>query len=179
MVTLKLPKEEQNENEIKPTKTNPKKSHPYIQVRVKPREKEEWIRFVNEHNEFTYLSELVRFCVREYIEKGFKEEKNENLKPVITDLINVLREERKEYIEKIDQVLESNRESKGVKIERKHKERVLKLLEKHKYTSEDIADIFGLPEKYIIDVLNELIDQGLIKLNKNLNYELVNHEYKE
>ncbi len=70
-----------------------------------------------------------------------------------------------------------NRKANDIKIERKHKEHVLKLLEKHKYTSEDIADIYGLPEKYIIDVLNELIDQGIVKLNKNLNYELVDHDY--
>jgi hypothetical protein len=106
----------------KSKKTNPKKDHPYVQVRLKPGEKQEWIDFVNNHNEFTYLSELVRYCVREYIEKGEKEESNENLKPVITDLINVLGEERKEYLDKIDQVLESNRKAKGIKTERKHKE---------------------------------------------------------
>ncbi|MBD3214694.1 MAG: hypothetical protein GF311_18935 [Candidatus Lokiarchaeota archaeon] len=165
------------ENSKKSKKQNPKKDHPYVQVRLKPGEKQQWIDFVNSHNEFTYLSELVRYCVREYIEKGEKEDSTENLKPVITDLINVLREERKEYIDKIDQVLESNRKANGIKTERKHKEQVLKLLEKHKYTSEDIADIYGLPEKYIIDVLNELIDQGIVGLNKNLNYELVDHDY--
>lgn len=170
---------ENSKNEENGTKNNPKATTPYVRIRLKPKEKKQWINFVEGDNRFSYLSELVRFCVREFLEMGgtFPEkEKKEDIQPLLKDVFSLLKEERREYMGKINEILAESKASKDTKIERKHKNLFLKLLKRNKYRPEDIADIYGLPEKYVIDVLIDLKQQGLIEINKNMEYEVKEFE---
>lgn len=159
------------------------KSKPYIQVRISPEEKGEWIQFA-EQNGFPSLSQLVRVSVRDTIEKGSKRTvQNNNLTKKVQELEDV--DQKKDYLiqkqtkllEEYEQLLKKSK-AEITDIEPKHKDQFLSLLEKHPYTTEDISDIYNLPEKYVIDVCNEMKSDNLVrirKINGKLHYEVVNH----
>lgn len=160
--------------------SNKPKKEVAVQVRINEIVKEEWVKFAEDNN-FPSISQLIRFAVNEIIEKGIKtttknsyKNKTEQLQET-RDHIEDLQKERLEYMGKINDILSEMREKKDVKIEHNIKSQVLKLLEKHPYRSEDIAGIFNIEESEILITLNDLIKKKIIKLNKNMEYEVLNN----
>jgi len=87
------------------------KKEKWIQVRMNDKEKEEWEKYALENN-FPSLSQFVRFCVTEFIEKDIKTtvelnsiEQNAKDKEIIREIILEWKEERKEFFQKITDIL--------------------------------------------------------------------------
>lgn len=144
--------------------TGPKKGK-WIQVRIKEQEKKDWEQFAEE-NKFPSVSQLVRFAVNEIIDKGITTSadigqigRNASDKEFIKELITEWKEERKELFEKNTELYAADKQAKIIKERYEITERVLKLLQKGHFKSEDIADIFDMPESDIVSVLNDLIDK--------------------
>ncbi len=151
----------------------------WIQVRINEKEKKDWEKFATD-NKFPSVSQLVRFAVNEIIEKGIttsadigKFGKNAIDKDFVKGMVSEWKEERKEFFQKITELYAADKEAKSIEEKYKITERVLKLLEKNKFKSEDIADIFGLPESDIVSILNDLIDKKIVIFNKKMEYMLV------
>ena len=153
----------------------------YIRIRLYDEEKKKWENFAKE-NYFDSISQFVRFIINEHIEMGMKSqdaskakkimEKTEELERIITA---TLQEERKEYMEQINDLLLELRRSRDLKISATMKGKILKWLKKVNLNSEEIAEILQVPEPEALDYLNNLIGQGLIKLNKDMKFEIINN----
>lgn len=152
------------------------KKEVFVQIRVFEAEKKIWQKY-KEDNKFPSLSQMVRFAVDEMIARGDKRTTGNNIEKIqdINKLIQLLIDERKEHIIEREKLKENTQKSKDVVIKHKIKGQILKLLEKSKLKSEDIAEIFNIPEGDTIDTLNFLVDKKLIKLNKNMKYEVINN----
>jgi hypothetical protein len=160
-----------------PNKQKPKKSFPYIQVRISPQDKETWIKFAKD-NGFKYVSNLIRYAVDLYIKKGENIGEKQDLTPLVKELLSTLKEERNGYMQKFDEIIETSKKSEEIDVDPKHKDKFLKLLEKHSYTSEDICDIYELPEPYVLDVLKELKGLNLVKTRRfkgQILWEVINN----
>ncbi|GAI80976.1 unnamed protein product, partial [marine sediment metagenome] len=120
------------------------------------------------------------------IEHGLKRTtKNNNNNISKADLLKMLKEERKEkererdeYFKKIDELLKERRKDLDITIQHNIKGKILKWVEKFngKLGSEEIADIISLPEPNTVDILNKMQNQELVKLNKQMKYEVVSNE---
>ncbi|MHA1150375.1 MAG: hypothetical protein ACTSR8_19320 [Promethearchaeota archaeon] len=151
----------------------------HIHFRIKTKEKELWEKFAVE-NKFPSVSQLIRFAVNEVMERGIKRTtKDSDDKQLVEEykLVKELllrhEEERKEYMTKFTEVLSAFKTEKDFKTIYQLKGKVLKLLEKGKFTSEELAQLFNLPETEIVAIMNELMDKAPVKLNKKLEYELM------
>ena len=155
----------------------------YIRIRLYDEEKKKWEKFAKE-NYFDSISQFVRFIMNEHIEMGMKSqdaskakkimEKTEELER-INALTATLQEERKEYMDKINDLLLELRRSRDVQISATMKGKILKWLKKVRLGSEEIAEILQVPEPEALDYLNNLIGQGLIRLNKDMKFEIINN----
>jgi len=155
----------------------------YVRIRLYNEEKENWETFAKE-NYFDSISQFVRFIINEHIEMGIKNqdaskakkimEKTEELE-IINALTQTLKEEREEYMGKINELLLELRRSRDVQISALMKGKILKWLKKVKLSSEEITEILQVPEPEALDYLNKLIDQDLIRLNKDMKFEIINN----
>ena len=161
------------------------KRESYVRIRLYDREKEDWEKYAEE-NKFASVSQFIRYVVSEYIEHGLKRtSKADNNRISKADLLKMLKEERKEkekerdeYFKKIDELLKERRKELDITIQHNIKGKILNWVEKFngKLTSEEIADIISLPEPDTIDILNKMQSQELVKLNKQMKYEVISNE---
>lgn len=148
-----------------------------IRVRLYEEEKLKWRDFVyGSKGKFNGVSQLVRFCVNSYIEGDFIEKGEQNTKEQESLRIN------DNKLEKIEELLESklnamknqfqkerNDEKKIIGSEQ-IKGKILKMLKKANYTSEEIADFLDLEETDLLTPLKELVKQELIGYNDKMEY---------
>ena len=161
------------------------KREAYVRIRLYNKEKEEWEQYAK-NNKFPSVSQLIRYVVSEYIEHGLKRTtKKDNNNISKADLLKMLKEERKEkererdeYFKKIDELLKERRKDLDITVQHNIKGKILKWVEKFngKLGSEEIADIISLPEPDTVDILNKMQNQELVKLNKQMKYEVISNE---
>jgi hypothetical protein len=152
-----------------------------IQIRISEEEKKDWEKFAQD-NKFPSLSQCIRFAMNELIEKGittFADVKvggdKSEYKEVIKEIMGEWKEERNVLLQKMAELVSSDKEAKSIETKYKLSGKILKLLEHGNYGSEDIADIYGIPESDAISILNMLIDNKVVKFNKKMEYMLVNN----
>ncbi len=163
------------------------KRESFIRIRVFSEEKEEWEKFA-ESNKFPSLSQFIRYVISEYIEHGFsrslKVSKSDNSNSK-TELLKILKaerdsikEERDKYFKMVNEVLQERRRLTDIKIEDSIKGKILKWLEKfpNQLDSEEIADLIGKSEPETLNILNKMMEQKLIRLNKNMKYQVINYQ---
>ena len=152
------------------------KKEVFVQIRVFEAEKELWQKYKKD-NKFPSLSQMVRFAVDEMIARGDKRTTENNINKIqeFNKAIQTFMDLSKEQMAVIDGLRENSKKSKKVVVEHKKKGQILKLLEKSKLKSEDIAEIFNIPEPETIDILNYLVDKGIVKLRKDMKYEVINN----
>jgi len=151
----------------------------YIRIRVYENEKKDWSEFARK-NKFPSLSQFIRYVVSEYIEKGLNRgvndvnKVNKNIELEQTNkLIEAIKDERKEYMEKVNDILLEMKKSKEISVKFSIKGQLLKLLGKHRYRSEELSEIFNIPEPEILAALNEMIDQKIIDMDDNVKYGVI------
>ncbi len=163
------------------------KRESYVRIRLYDKEKEDWEMYAEE-NKFASLSQFIRYVVSEYVESGFNRtidsgSNNNNISK--TDLLKIIEGERKEkekerdeYFKKIDELLMERRKELNITIKHNVKGKILKWVEKFngKLGSEEIAELIGKPEPEALDILNKMSGQKLIKLNKNMKYQVIFNE---
>ena len=163
------------------------KRETYIKVRLFEKVKKEWEDYAKD-NIFASLSQLIRYVIGEYIEHGFtrflavrendsSNSKTEELKKLEAER-DAIKEEREKYFKMFNEVLQERRRLTDIKIKDSIKGKILKWLDKfpNKLDSEEIAELIGKSEPETLDILNKLEDQILIKLNKNMKYQVINNQ---
>ena len=163
------------------------KRETYIKIRLFEKVKKEWEGYAN-NNKFASLSQLIRYVISEYIEHGFtrflavrendsSNSKTEELKKLEAER-DAIKEEREKYFKMFNEVLQERRRLTDIKIKDSIKGKILKWLDKfpNKLDSEEIAELIGKSEPETLDILNKLEDQILIKLNKNMKYQVINNQ---
>lgn len=150
-----------------------------IRLRITTKEKNDWDQFAKSHK-FPSISQMIRYIVSEFIESATKPKENNKQKQLLetNQLIETLTLERNEYMQKINDILGEMRKSKDMTIDYTIKGQILKLLEKHRYKSEDISSIFNKPEHEILVILNDLTEKNMIRLTKTMEYEVINGNNK-
>ena len=159
------------------------KRESYVRIRLYDKEKEDWEKYAEE-NKFPSVSQFIRYVISEYIEQGLKRtlkpNKNENSISK-SDLLKMLKEEKKErekerdeYFKTINDILQERSRLTDIKIEDSIKGKIIKWLEKfpNQLGSEEIAELVGHSEPEALDILNKMSEQNLVKLNKNMKYQV-------
>ncbi|MHA1147577.1 MAG: hypothetical protein ACTSR8_04980 [Promethearchaeota archaeon] len=159
------------------------KRNSYVRIRLYDEEKENWEVFAKENN-YDSISQFIRYVINEYIEHGFKKQEADTVKSIvekaeeinsINTLVEMFMEDRKEYMNKINEILLELRRSRDVRVSSSMKGKIMKWLKKIKLSSEEIADLIQTSEPDALDILNDLVDQNLIKLREDMKYELVSN----
>lgn len=163
------------------------KRESYVRIRLYDKEKEDWEKYAKK-NKFASVSQFIRYVISEYIEQGLKRttktSNNENSVSK-SDLLKMLKEEKKErekerddLFKMLNEVLQERSRLTDIRIEDSIKGKILKWLEKfsNQLGSEEISELIGRPESETLDILNKMTDQNLIKLNKNMNYQVLSNE---
>lgn len=135
-----------------------------VQIKISEEEKEEWKKFVRE-NKYSNLSQFIRSAVSEKIEREttIKEERYQ---------INKLKEIQDRDFKELEEKIEELRELIGeFKVSRSVEDQILKLLGKKSFNSEDLSEIFNIPETKLIVYLHSLIEKKILKLNRICEYE--------
>jgi len=170
------------------------KKESFIRIRVFDSVKKKWKDYA-EDNKFPSLSQLIRYVMDEYIVRGFirfeKVSKNDNSNSVNEELKKLqaerkaikeereaIKEEREKYHKWINEILQERKRLTDIKVEDSIKGKILKWVDKfpHKLDSVDIAEIIGKSESEVLDILNKMEDQVLIKLDKNFKYWVINNQ---
>lgn len=150
-----------------------------IHLRVNSNEKKIWEDYVEEKNVFSNLAQLIRYAVREIIEKEEKRNNNYEFKNKIANIdnkINSIADMRKGFLKEMKEFMIKQSELTKEKTNTDFKEGILNLLKEKPMTSETIAKILPISENEAIDILNKYIEGNLVKLNKDLTYEVISHE---
>ena len=144
-----------------------------IYIRVSLIGKERWEKYTND-KKFSSVSAMVRFAVEEMIESNFnrmtitqnplEQEKKE---------LDEMKEMHSELVEQLQDKIDQLQELTQLKIDEGIKGRILRHLELHPYTSEDLAYVLQEPEHEILIILNELQKQKIIKYNLDNTYEVI------
>lgn len=163
------------------------KRESYVRIRLYDKEKKDWEKYAEE-NKFDSVSQFIRYVISEYIEHGLKRttkiSNNENSVSK-SDLLKMLKDEKKErekerdeFFRMINEVLQERSRLTDIKIEDSIKGKILKWLEKfpNQLGSEEIAELIGKQESEALDILNKMTGQSLIKLNKNMKYQVIFNE---
>ena len=163
------------------------KRESYVRIRLYDKEKEDWENYAEE-NKFASVSQFIRYVISEYIEHGLKRTtrtSNNDNSISKRDLLKIIEEERREkekerdeYFKKIDELLKERRNGLDITIKHNTKGKILKWVEKFKgkLDSEEISELISLPEPDTIDILNKMQGQELVKLNKQMQYEVKANE---
>lgn len=166
------------------------KRESYVRIRLYDKEKEDWEKYAEE-NKFASVSQFIRYVISEYIEHGLKRtSKTSNNENSVSksDLLKMLKEEKKErekerdeFFRMINEVLQERSRLTDIKIEDSIKGKILKWLEKfpNQLESEEIGELIGKTESEALDILNKMINQKLIKLNRNMKYQVIFNENSE
>lgn len=164
------------------------KRESYVRIRLYDKEKEDWENYA-EKNKFASVSQFIRYVISEYIEHGLKrttQTGNNDNNISKRDLLKIIEEERREkekerdeYFKKIDELLKERRNGLDITIKHNTKGKILKWVEKFngKLGSEEIAELISLSEPQTIDILNKMQGQELVKLNKQMKYEVLANEH--
>ena len=155
-----------------------------ILIRINENQKQAWEKFLEE-SDFDKLSQLIRTAVEDYIDKKSKADtqipsklkriKTQELEE-ITKLIHIFTEQRKEIMEKIDDINSQLHQSRDTSAKHQLKGRMLQLLNELPCTSDFIAAQYGFrpEEEYIvIDELNDLCDKKIVRLRGDMKYEVI------
>jgi len=144
-----------------------------VYIRINSNEKIRWEKYVKD-KKFSSVASMVRFAVEEMIESNFnrmtitqnplEQEKKE---------LDEMKEMHSELVEQLQDKIDQLQELTQLKIDEGIKGRILRHLELHPYTSEDLAYVLQEPEHEILIILNELQKQKIIKYNLDNTYEVI------
>jgi len=153
-----------------PNKNNPKKAFPYIQIRIEPNIKEQWIQFMKQHASIRNMTHLITAAVEEFIEHfdNPKSSSNGNTK----EMLNYLMEENKKKDNQLSEALNQMREIQIELANRSRlesngeldlKTRIFEMISEGKFNTTQISKILKLDEGIITKQINQLIKEGSIE----------------
>lgn len=154
---------------------------PLIQIRINAKEKEDWVNY-QKTNKFSSLSALIRFSVNEIMEKGIKLSIDNGKDAKYIDQMKLMNESMKLINEQVESLRDENKQLKKDLSKRREtvdthdlKGRILNQLETYgSQKSEKLAQGLKEDETDVITMCNTLEEQGLIKQNKDMEYEVIN-----
>jgi len=147
-------------------KNNPSKDFPYIQIRITPEEKANWLKYSKENN-YKTITAFINDVVRDRILKG---KQNGDYLPIVTDLTKMVKDLQEkinkmesEAKQKVDQILLEKENAETIKKTEDYKGSILHLLEINPLTSEVIAELMHKKEIEILPALKDLVSHNLVK----------------
>jgi len=163
-----------------PDKTNPKKTFPYIQIRIEPNHKEQWIKFVKEHSDIRNLTHLLTAAVEDFI-SNFDNPKTPISNGNTKQMLNYLMEENKKKDNQLSEALDQMREIQ-VELARRSKlegngeldlrTRVFEMIHEGNFNTTQISKILKIDEGIITKIINQLIKEGSIEHDSQFGKEM-------
>jgi len=162
-----------------PDKNAPKKTFPFIQIRIEPNIKEQWIKFMKEHASIRNMTHLVTASVEKFIETFDQPAivSNGSSREMLNYLMEENRRKDNQLSEALDQMREiqielanrSRLESNG---ELDLKTRIFEMISEGKFNTTQISKILKLDEKIITKQINQLIKDGSIEHDPTFKTEM-------
>jgi len=152
-----------------------------MNLRISEKKKKKWKDYTV-NSDFKDITKLIKYCVDGYIDGLLvevykiknKEDKTEELSH-LGEIIKILKEERDLLISKLNGMKKISLEEQEIMNIKNYKNQILNFLEiVGKATNDKIAGVVGLELPKTQKILNQLeLEQGLIRMNKDTTYELV------
>lgn len=141
--------------------------------------KKNWEEFT-EKEEYPSTSQMIRNAVNEFIRNNNKQDNNQKeLKHKQEQLDRTERERdelvqlHKELIEQMKELNKSNLDSKSEMDKQKVKNKIINMLRKASFSSDELSNIIELPESETLIYLNEMQEFGIITFNVDkMEYEI-------
>ena len=141
--------------------------------------KKNWEEFT-EKEEYPSTSQMIRNAVNEFIRNNNKQDNNhKELKHKQEQLDQTERERdelvqlHKELIEQMKELNKSNIDSKSEVDKHKVKNKIINMLRKASFSSDELSNIIDLPESETLIYLNEMQEFGIITFNVDkMEYEI-------
>jgi len=155
-----------------PDKTKPKKSFPYIQIRIEPEIKDIWIKFVKKHSDIRNMTHLVAAAVEKFMDEFDNptsvSSNGNNTKELLKYFMeenNKKEKQLSEAISKLTDIQVAMAKKANVKDETDLTAKVYGMLSRGSFNEKEIADILDKDEGLITDICNSLVKKGAIELD--------------
>ena len=141
--------------------------------------KKNWEEFT-EREEFPSTSQMIRNAVNEFIRNNNKQDNNHKELRHKQEQLDQTERERdelvqlhKELIEQMKELNKSNIDSKSEVDKHKVKNKIINMLRKASFSSDELSNIIDLPESETLIYLNEMQEFGIITFNVDkMEYEI-------
>ncbi len=151
----------------------------FVKIILPKNMKKNWEEFT-EKEEYPSTSQMIRNAVNEFIRNNNKQDNNQKeLKHKQEQLDRTERERdelvqlHKELIEQMKELNKSNLDSKSEMDKQKVKNKIINMLRKASFSSDELSNIIELPESETLIYLNEMQEFGIITFNVDkMEYEI-------
>lgn len=141
--------------------------------------KKNWEEFT-EREEYPSTSQMIRNAVNEFIRNNNKHDNNQKELTYKQEQLDQAERERdelaqlhKELIEQMKELNKSNIDSKSEIDKHKVKNRIINMLKKTSFSSDELSNIIDLPESEVLIYLNKMQEFGIITFNVDkMEYEI-------
>lgn len=141
--------------------------------------KKNWEEFT-EKEEYPSTSQMIRNAVNEFIRNNNKQDNNHKELRHKQEQLDQTERERdelvqlhKELIEQMKELNKSNIDSKSEVDKHKVKNKIINMLRKASFSSDELSNIIDLPESETLIYLNEMQEFGIITFNVDkMEYEI-------
>lgn len=141
--------------------------------------KKNWEEFT-EREEYPSTSQMIRNAVNEFIRNNNKQDNNHKELRHKQEQLDQTERERdelvqlhKELIEQMKELNKSNIDSKSEVDKHKVKNKIINMLRKASFSSDELSNIIDLPESETLIYLNEMQEFGIITFNVDkMEYEI-------
>lgn len=151
----------------------------FVKIILPKNMKKNWEEFT-EKEEYPSTSQMIRNAVNEFIRNNNKQDNNHKELRHKQEQLDQTERERdelvqlhKELIEQMKELNKSNIDSKSEVDKHKVKNKIINMLRKASFSSDELSNIIDLPESETLIYLNEMQEFGIITFNVDkMEYEI-------
>ncbi len=151
----------------------------FVKIILPKNMKKNWEEFT-EREEYPSTSQMIRNAVNEFIRNNNKQDNNQKELRHKQEQLDQAEREReeltrlhKELIEQMKELNKSNIDSKSEVDKHKVKNKIINMLKKTSFSSDELSNIIDLPESETLIYLNEMQEFGIITFNVDkMEYEI-------
>nr|BDI55003.1 MAG: hypothetical protein [uncultured archaeon] len=151
----------------------------FVKIILPKNMKKNWEEFT-EREEYPSTSQMIRNAVNEFIRNNNKQDNNHKELRHKQEQLDQTERERdelvqlhKELIEQMKELNKSNIDSKSEVDKHKVKNKIINMLRKASFSSDELSNIIDLPESETLIYLNEMQEFGIITFNVDkMEYEI-------
>ncbi len=148
-----------------------------IRIRCNKKQKEDWKKFIEEKTQFDDLSKFFRYLADSYILGDLIEKKMISNTDVIMEIKQAFEDQQTETEKirsQIDKIYDTIYQESKNRVSESLRGKILTLLSKSPYTTDEIVKVLDIEESEIYDNLAFLINKKLVSFNNKGEYFIEN-----